>query len=153
MNRLFALLLAAGLFVCSISAQTLVVGGPNPQMIVNQKLTSYSSTSALASATIYVSPAGGALFRMCGFSVLSVGATGGSYTLLANWTTAGHSFVGGQMGKSVGNAQWDWNGAGVVQSPCLTFWADGGTNIQFGIGSSATGSPTLQYAWTLERLQ
>jgi len=118
-------------------------------------ITTYSSTTSIALATFYTTPASPAIaqYRMCVYGILTVGATAGSYTAIAAFTIGGHVVSGRQFGTSIGNAQWGDNSGGSAAPTCGVFLADAATNIQFGLTSTATGSPTIKYAVTLEKLQ
>lgn len=153
MNRLFALLLAAGLFVCSISAQTPVIGGPLTP-VAWKASTTYSSTAAIAPATIYTTPSAG-MYQVCSWVVETVAGTGGSFTPVLGFTSAGHAFSGLQIGASLTTtSQWTHNGnSGSLPPICPIFWADGGTAVTYGITSTATGSPTIAYSWVILKLQ
>lgn len=151
MKRFIGLALLA-IAALQAHSQTPVIGAWSP--VAWKPLTSYSSTSSIAAATIYTAPSAGQ-FRLCSFVTVSVVGTAGSFTAVFNWTTVTHNFVGGQLGKSIATTSlWDWTGSGNNPPTCQTLWADAATNIQYGItASGVTGTPTIQYAWTLERLQ
>lgn len=154
---------AANRFYVDDSTQQLwfaSVGSPcywaiNQSLVALQGLTTYSSTASLAPATVYTTQAAG-FYQVCSWVVMTVAATAGSYTPVAGFTASGHAFSGLQIGASLtATSQWTHNGnSGSMPPICPIFWADANTAITYGINaSSVTGTPTLAYTWTIQRLQ
>ena len=73
--------------------------------------------------------------------------TGGSYALQMNYTSDGHAFNSNFLAQVNATPQW------TTSSGCVQFYDDASGAIKWNIVSGATGSPTLRYALTLERLQ
>ena len=112
-----------------------------------------STTTTLGPTTFYTTANDGIThtYRYCQPLVVTVAGTG-TYTPIAAFTYAAHSFTINATGSLNVNTQWVTNFSQI--SACITFPADPNTAIKWEIfASSITGPPTLAYSVTLELLQ
>lgn len=125
-----------------------------PCVVATVTPASYSGLTGTSATTLYTTPAGsGQEYRVCGSLVMTAAAaTGGAFSLQANYTVSGHA----QTGKSflqLSAVTTQWADSSNLAS-CFTFTPDASTAVQWQlVGSSVTGSPTVLYGVTLERLK
>jgi hypothetical protein len=126
-----------------------------PVVVAAVPRTTYSGSSGVVLTTIYTTPSSGAgFYRLCSDHLVTAAAgTGTSYGVAA-YVSSGHRFSGLRTTANTNLAMQWTDSAAAGSSGCPTFWADANSAIQFGITETGvSGTPTILYSATLERLQ
>jgi hypothetical protein len=111
--------------------------------------TTYSGTSGV-NPSVWLTPSAAGQFRMCGYVDVTVAGSAGYANLVLYYTSDGHAFSGIDITGATNSITTQWS----VYQTCYNFFSDASQNIKWGLTmSSATGSPTIRYAVTLEQLQ
>jgi hypothetical protein len=113
---------------------------------------SYSGTAGTSYSTLITAPPGGGTYRMCFFLEMTVAGTAGTFQGWASYTANGNSQNDTVTAAIAATPQYTHLGA--AQQTCETLHADAATAVQWAlVATSVTGTPTVKYDVTLERLQ
>ena len=113
---------------------------------------SYSGTAGTSYSTLITAPPGGGTYRMCFFLEMTVAGTGGTFQGWASYTANGNSQNDTVTAAIAATPQYTHLGS--AQQTCETLHADAATAVLWAlVGTSVTGTPTVKYDVTLERLQ
>jgi len=113
---------------------------------------SYSGTAGTSYSTLITAPPGGGTYRMCFFLEMTVAGTAGTFQGWASYTANGNSQNDTVTAAIAATPQYTHLNA--AQQTCETLHADAATAVLWAlVGTSVTGTPTVKYDVTLERLQ
>ena len=108
----------------------------------------FSGLSGFSFIPLYSIPSGGAgVYRSCETLTTTVAGTGGSYNIVVNAYSDGHSANLGGIGPVNATPQWG------TANGCQTLYLDASQTVQWEIYGTETGTPTVRYQITFERLQ
>ena len=125
-----------------------------PCLVASLSQQSYSGTAG-SNAGAYVPMLAaasnpGGMYRMCYFIQVTVAGTGGTFQGWVNFFSNGNGQSDGVTGTVSTTAQWNLS----YEQTCAAFYSDASTNINYLVyGSGVTGTPTIVYDVSLERLQ
>jgi hypothetical protein len=137
----------------TITAADTLTGLPSgclqyPCVVANQASSTYSGTGGFSNGLYTTSSSGAGLYRLCGYIDITVAGTAGNFYISGQYTTDGH-YLSFSYSPAAAAATL-WSNANI----CYVFYSDASKGINFQLyGSGVTGSPTVRYAGTLERLQ
>ena len=117
--------------------------------------TTYSSTSSLAPTLILTTPndATQHVWGMCFYGRMTVVGTAGTYTGGFDFTDATVAHTATSLNTAMSTTSLGGTVTG-AQPTCQNFVADANTQILYRItATGVTGTPTLEYAFTLTRIQ
>ena len=118
-----------------------------PCVVAKVAPTTYSGTAG-TSGTFLTTPSAG-VYRMCVVLSMTVAGTAGQFQVFAQYTGDGHYLNFGDGTISVATTT-QWNTA----QGCTVGYSDSGTVIGWYMsGNAVTGTPTVRYGLTLERMQ
>jgi hypothetical protein len=110
----------------------------------------YRGTEGIGATTIYTAPSAG-LYRECAFVRTAVAGTAGAFQLRSSSYISDRSTVGSSGGITPATSA---TVVGSIGRACIEIYVDSGSPIQWALSASGvTGSPTVRYAITLDRLQ
>jgi hypothetical protein len=110
----------------------------------------YRGSDGIGATTIYTAPSAG-LYRECAFVRTAVAGTGGSFQLKSSSYISDGSTAGSGAGITPATSA---TVVGSIGRACIDIYVDSGSPIQWALSASGvTGSPTVRYAITLDRLQ
>jgi hypothetical protein len=136
----------------TITAADTVSGMPSgctqyPCVVASQAPSTSTSTGDVTNAILNTPPAG--LYRLCGYAEVTVAGTAGSFYLGGTFTSGGGHYTATGFSTAIA-ASTQWSAA----TQCWTITASSATQISFQLhASGVTGTPSVRWAGTLERLQ
>lgn len=149
MKRIFLLI---ALFVGCASAFGQITNPALPNVVASTGNTTYSSTSTIAATTL-LTPANSGIFMLCYALRQTVAGSAGTWQGFFQYTDATVAHTAVSIGTAIGATTTGGN-VNITTQQCPVFHADANTNIQYGItAASVTGTPTIQYSFTLIQLQ
>jgi hypothetical protein len=121
-----------------------------PCIMAKVEPTLYRGTDGIGANTIYTAPSSG-LYRECAFVRTTVAGTAGTFQLKSSSYVSDGSTAGSSEGITPATSA---TIVGSIGRACIDIYVDSGSPIQWALSASGvTGSPTVRYALTLERLQ
>jgi len=104
----------------------------------------------IGATTIYTAPSAG-LYRECAFIRTTLAGTAGTFQIVSSSYISDGSTAGSSAAITPATSA---TAVGSVGRACIEIYVDSGSPIQWAMSASGiTGSPTVRYALTLERLQ
>jgi len=117
-----------------------------PCLVGKAAPTTYSGTTGVPQSNLITAPTAG-YYRTCMFIDITAVATAGTFNLSTVYTTDGHA---AQIGPGNTNA----TTLNAANATCYPIYVDSGVAINYQIvATGVTGTPTIRYAVTLEKLQ
>ena len=110
----------------------------------------YRGIDGIGATTIYTAPSAG-LYRECAFVRTAVAGTAGTFQVISSSYISDGSTAGSSAGITPATSA---TVVGSIGRACIEIYVDSGSPIQWALSASGvTGSPTVRYAITLDRLQ
>jgi hypothetical protein len=121
-----------------------------PCTVAKVEPTLYRGTDGIGATTIYTAPSAG-LYRECAFVRTAVAGTAGTFELRSSSYISDGTTAGSSAGITPATSA---TVVGSIGRACMDIYVDSGSPIQWALSASGvTGSPTVRYAITLDRLQ